>query len=171
MPTDLFPETLLVSINNGIPMTDSKKVAEHFHKRHDNVLRAIRTYLECAKDPRGLLNFEASSFLNEQNKQQLMYLLTKDGFAFIVGKFHGEIAEAWQWDFIDAFNALEAEFAARVEREANALYHLRPHWREIGEGTAAGLRRVQICATTGHKSPQTITANRRRMRIAGLLAA
>jgi phage regulator Rha-like protein len=41
----LFPETLLVSVAGGNTFTDSLKVAKHFHKRHDHVLRDIEKLL------------------------------------------------------------------------------------------------------------------------------
>jgi Rha family phage regulatory protein len=42
MNSDLFPETLLVDRDGDRIYTTSRKVAEHFHKRHDHVMRAIR---------------------------------------------------------------------------------------------------------------------------------
>lgn len=42
---DLFPETLLVSRSGEHIYTTSRKVAEHFGKRHDNVLRDVQKLL------------------------------------------------------------------------------------------------------------------------------
>lgn len=42
---DLFPETLLVDIADGHTFTTSRKVAEHFGKRHSHVLRTIHDLL------------------------------------------------------------------------------------------------------------------------------
>jgi phage regulator Rha-like protein len=38
MNTDLFPETLLVTIHNGVQMTDSRTVARYFEKQHGRIL-------------------------------------------------------------------------------------------------------------------------------------
>ncbi len=40
--SDLFPETLIVTLVNGIPMTDSVLTATYFDKKHLHVLRDIR---------------------------------------------------------------------------------------------------------------------------------
>ena len=39
MTADLFPETLLVSCEHDRVFTTSLKIAEHFRKRHQHVLR------------------------------------------------------------------------------------------------------------------------------------
>lgn len=159
-------------LDHGHPVTTSPAIAERFGKIHRNAMRDIEKLLAAMPDPEfSRLNFERSNFTNTRGKTYPAYRLTKNGFALLAMGFTGAEALAWKIAFLQAFDSLEAELAARVEREAGALRHLRPHWPAIAAGTEAGLRRVQICATTGHKSPATITANRRRMRAVGLLAA
>lgn len=58
--SDLFPETLLVDIHDGQPYTSSRKVAEHFEKRHDHVLRAIQKLI----DRRNFASISAKNTLN-----------------------------------------------------------------------------------------------------------
>lgn len=66
--------------NNGVLVTTSRNIAEVFKKEHRNVIRDIRTLLENNPDKDfGQLNFEQSSYLNEQNKEQPEFLLTRDG--------------------------------------------------------------------------------------------
>jgi len=64
-----------VEIVNGVAVTTSLAVAEYFDKRHDNVLRDIRE-LEVSDSFR-VLNFEESSYRNQQGKRQPMYYVTK----------------------------------------------------------------------------------------------
>ena len=52
---------------DGRPFCNSLQVAEAFGKRHDNVLRDIRN-LDCSDNFRRV-NFEESSYKNEQNKK------------------------------------------------------------------------------------------------------
>ena len=159
-------------LDHGHPVTTSPGIAERFGRNHKDVLRAIEKLIADIPDPEfSRRNFAPSNYTNARGKTYPAYHLTRDGFALLAMGFIGPQALAWKIAFLDAFNALEAELSARVEREAGALRHLRPHWPVIAAGTEAGLRRVQICATTGHKSPATISANRRRMRAVGLLAA
>lgn len=70
----------LVEIRKDRAVTCSIDIAREFGRRHDNVLRDIEN-LDCSEDFR-LLNFEESSYLNEQGKRQPCYIITKDGFIF-----------------------------------------------------------------------------------------
>lgn len=167
---ELFPETLLVAQSAGRIFTTSLKVAEHFEKRHKNVLQSIEKLLaDCPDEDFGRLNFQPSSYQNEQNKTQPMYHLTEEGFALLAMGFTGPKALQWKIDFLNAFRAMEAELKRRTERRAQALAFVRPYWPVILDGLEAGLSRRDICALTGHKSPDTITANKRRLKRAGLL--
>ena len=90
--------------SNGQVFASSLDIANVFEKPHDEVLRKIRTFSE-----RGLRNFTESSYLNAQNKQQPMFEMNRDGFAFLAMGFTGKKAEDWKLDFIDAFNLMEVE--------------------------------------------------------------
>ena len=63
-----------------IAMTDTLKVAEVFGKRHDNIIQTVKN-LDCSDEFR-LLNFQASYYLNEQNKRQSKFNMTQDGITF-----------------------------------------------------------------------------------------
>lgn len=172
LPNSLAAAQSLFRDANGHPITTSRAVAERFGKRHKNVLQAIEFLIADSSDSAFIeLNFQPNSYTDSINRTLPEYRLTKDGFALLAMGFTGADALAWKIAFIKAFNAMEADLIARVEREANALHRLRPHWRAIVVGTQAGLSRRQICAYAGLTSPTTITANRRRLRAVGLLAA
>lgn len=83
----------------------SRQVAEEFGKRHDNVVRDIRE-LDCSAEFR-LLNFEESSYRNEQNKKQPMYYMTRNGFMFLVMGYRGKKAAAIKEAIITRFNEME----------------------------------------------------------------
>lgn len=170
MNHDLFPETLLVEQSVGQIFTTSLKVAEHFQKRHKNILRDIEKLLaDCPDSEFTGLNFELSNYQDSTGRTLPMYRLTHDGFAILAMGFTGPKALQWKIDFLNAFRSMEATIKAQTEREAAALYWIKPHWQTIRQGVEAEMSRQQICALTGHKSPNTITANKRRMRDAGLL--
>lgn len=99
-----------LSNENGQITTTSLQIAEHFGKRHDTVLRAIRN-LGCSDEFR-LRNFAASSYLNEQGKQHPMFHITKDGFVFLAMGFTGKEADQWKEAYIGAFNKMEAALTA-----------------------------------------------------------
>ncbi len=124
----------LVYEKHDKPMTDSLKVAECFEKRHDNVIKDIRE-LDCSEEFR-LLNFEESSYKNEQNKKQPMYRMTFDGFTFLAMGYRGKKAAQFKESYIKAFNNMAAvirqletaklenkDFTEAIKQAHGAEYH------------------------------------------------
>lgn len=94
----------------------SLDIAETFGKRHDHVLRDIRE-LGCSEEFR-LSNFGESSYKNEQNKEQPMFYMTRDGFTLLVMGYTGELAIKFKEAYIRQFNAMETALRGKlVERE------------------------------------------------------
>ena len=91
---------------NNTAFCSSLQVAHEFDRRHDNVIRDIQN-LDCSDNFR-LLNFEESTYRNEQNKKQPMFLLTRDGFMFLVMGYRGSKAAAIKEAIIKRFNDMEA---------------------------------------------------------------
>lgn len=119
-----FTPADIISLNHGQPMTTSLKVAEVFGKRHDNVLRKLES-LECSQDFR-LLNFEETfqdvDMPKGATKRTPVWNMTKDGFIFLVMGFTGKQAAAIKEAYINAFNWMAAQLAARAQPDyANPL--------------------------------------------------
>lgn len=89
----------------GKVFCDSLQVAETFEKRHDNVIRDIEA-LDCSKQF-WLLNFEESDY-KVRGKKYPRYLITKDGFTFLVMGYRGRKAAAFKEAYITRFNEMEA---------------------------------------------------------------
>lgn len=81
-------------------------VAQMFERRHDNVLRDIKT-LDCSDEFRRL-NFEESSYINEQGKRQPCVNMTRDGFTFLVMGYRGKKAARFKEAYIRRFNEMES---------------------------------------------------------------
>lgn len=117
------PEYILpidaVLVKDGRPTTTSLKVAEIFSKKHKNVLQSIQQ-LDCSEEF-GRLNFQPSSYLNEQNKLQPMYDITKDGLTFLTMGFTGTHAAQFKEAYIARFNAMEAQLKAAATATPNIL--------------------------------------------------
>ena len=96
-----------IDADGGTLTTDSLKVAAVHGKSHDNVLKLIRRRVAEAGEW-GLVNFDESYYINAQGKSQPMFTMTKDGYAFLVGKMTGKKAVEHQIAYIEAFNAMEA---------------------------------------------------------------
>jgi len=80
----------LVILHEGQPVVETRDIAKHFGKEHWIILRAIRN-LECSEEFANH-NFVASSYQDANNKTQPCYLITRDGFAFLVMGFTGKKA-------------------------------------------------------------------------------
>ena len=95
-----------VSLDRGQVVTDSLKVAQVHGKRHDNVVQLIRQRMAEAGEW-GLLNFKETPYTDPQNGRTYpMFVMTKDGYQFLVGKMTGAKAVKHQIAFIEAFNTL-----------------------------------------------------------------
>ena len=98
-------------------MTDTLKVAEVFGKRHDNIIQTVKN-LDCSDEFR-LLNFQASYYLNEQNKRQPKFNMTQDGFTFLVMGFRGKKAAAFKEVYIKQFNEMRDWISKREHLSTN----------------------------------------------------
>jgi len=89
---------------NGKAFCSSRQVADEFKKRHDNVLQDIRE-LDCSNEF-FLLNFQEKTYKSKRAAQP-EYLMTKDGFTFLVMGYRGKKAARFKEAYIQRFNAME----------------------------------------------------------------
>jgi Rha family phage regulatory protein len=87
--------------------TDSLKVAAVHGKQHRNVLKLIRARIEDAGDW-GVLNFKQTLYTAANGEVYPSFTMTKDGYAFLVGKMTGKKAVEHQIAYIEAFNSMAA---------------------------------------------------------------
>lgn len=102
-------EEQIVFTKDDRVITNSFIVAQKFEKMHKDVLRTIRNLVENNECPKEFWrrNFTPSYYINEQNKEQPMFEITKEGFMFLVFGFTGKKAAIWKIKFIESFNAME----------------------------------------------------------------
>ena len=102
-----------LAVINGTIKTTSLKVAEHFGKRHKNVLQAVKN-LECSPEFHQL-NFQPMLIDVEIGqgaiRQDPAYEMTKDGFTFLAMGFTGKEAAKWKEAYINAFNAMAIQLS------------------------------------------------------------
>ena len=144
--------------NNGTALTSSLRVAETFGKEHKDVLEGIRKLIEELRDCEDGGNFRSpqvwsktvpfkpiptitskyflnATYVNQQNKQQPCYNLTRDGFTLLAMGFTGKRALRFKLKYIEAFNKMEEIIAKNTidgvnnnannfPREIFALYDL-----------------------------------------------
>ena len=121
MPNSTAPEIRpQVAIINGKIKTTSIDIAKHFSKRHDNVIRAIKS-LDCSPEFYAL-NFEEVEYTDDKGEKRPAYEITRDGFTFLAMGFTGKRAAQWKEAYIDAFNAMEQQ----ITQHAAGLLHVTP---------------------------------------------
>lgn len=101
-------ELVKLNKNNQI-ITSSRIIAEKFEKKHIHVLEAIDNKIKNLGGIEKTADlFYETTYTHEQNKQEYReFLLTRDGFSFIVMGFTGSKADQWKLDYIKAFNQME----------------------------------------------------------------
>lgn len=107
----LIPSNAICCVN-GEPKTNSMKVAEAFGKRHDDVLRKLKS-LDCSEDFTAR-NFAVSEYKDSSGRKLPLWEMTKDGFMFLVMGFTGKKAAAVKEAFINKFNELADRATASV---------------------------------------------------------
>lgn len=97
---------LIFKGENGQALTSSLLVAEKFKKEHKHVLSSIRELMRT-DEISALPMFEESMYVNEQNKEQPMFIMNRDGFTLLAMGFTGKKAMRFKLDYINAFNKME----------------------------------------------------------------
>lgn len=98
----------MVEIKRNEVVCSSLDVAEHFGKRHDNVIRSIDNLAKS------LLKIEERQDMFKMSKRKAddgntyrMYYMNRDCFSLLVMGFTGKKALQWKMKYIEAFNKME----------------------------------------------------------------
>ena len=105
-------DNLVFKGQNDQVLTTSLKVAEVFEKEHKHVLDAVRK-LFTAENSAVKQMFQESTYLNERNQSQPMFVMNRDGFTLLAMSFNGKKALDFKIAYIDAFNTMEAELKSQ----------------------------------------------------------
>ena len=113
VPTDIAE--LGLRADAGVPVVNSRIVAERFEKRHDNVLRDIDALISTSSNLRGCGWFRETRVDVPGGNGAILSVrsfdLTRDGFTLLAMGFTGKRALAFKLAYIDAFNRMEAALA------------------------------------------------------------
>lgn len=101
---------------NDQVVTTSLKVAEVFEKEHKHVLDAVRK-LFTAENSAVKQMFQESTYLNERNQSQPMFIMNRDGFTLLAMGFNGKKALDFKVKYIEAFNKMEAELKSQQTKQ------------------------------------------------------
>lgn len=100
----------LVIMKDRQAVTSSLQVAEGFEKRHSHVIEAIENKISSAENSAQYENmFSEGIYQDSSGKNNKMYYMNRDGFAFIAFGFTGRKADEFKLKYINAFNQMENE--------------------------------------------------------------
>ena len=105
---------------SAIETIDSREVAEMVDMEHKNLLSKIRKYVEIL-DGSKLSSpqfFVPSTYVNNQNKEQPCYLLTKKGCEMVANKVTGEKGVIFTAKYVNRFAEMEQKIKLpKTDRE------------------------------------------------------
>lgn len=105
---------------SAIETIDSREVAEMVDMEHKNLLSKIRKYVEIldgSKLSRPQF-FVPSTYVNNQNKEQPCYLLTKKGCEMVANKLTGEKGVIFTAKYVNRFAEMEQKIKLpKTDRE------------------------------------------------------
>lgn len=99
---------------------DSLFVARVFGKEHSHVLRDIAKITDAKSGLSGEfinLNFERGNYRDSTGRTLPRYLLTRDGFTFLVMGYTGKKAARFKEAYIKRFNEMEALIKTRLSQK------------------------------------------------------
>ena len=77
--------------SEGQPLTNSVLVAEKFDKRHCDIIKKIKGLLNDSPQKCGQF-FVSSTYTDSSGKENLMYIMNRDGFTLLAMGFTGQKA-------------------------------------------------------------------------------
>lgn len=114
------PQPVFIKVNQFVEKTHNQElpiktltsieVAEMVEKNHAHLLRDIRNYIKVISDNPKLDSrnyFIESSYINSQNKEQPMFLITKQGCELVANKMTGEKGILFTAFYVQRFNEME----------------------------------------------------------------
>lgn len=90
---------------DGQVLVSSRVVAQDFAKGHKDVLKSIRNLM--AKNCAVKNMFFESNYISSRGREEIEYLMNRDGFSLLVMGFTGSEALQWKLKYIEAFNKME----------------------------------------------------------------
>ncbi len=153
-------------------ITTSIDVSQHFGKKHQHILEAVRN-LDCSPEFNAS-NFRPITYMDRRKRQKPAYEITRDGFSYLCMGFTGAAAAKWKEAYIRAFNAMEAELsrqndvAHHIQQMQKELLTAKPFWRNVHRYVGMGLNNGEIGRLT-NRNADTVRVARRRMEACGLL--
>lgn len=102
----------LIELRRNEAVTTSLQIAEHFCKRHKNVMQSIENLV--AENSAAKKMFHKDTYMDARGKEQPLYFMNRDGYSLLAMGFTGKKALEWKIKYIEAFNAMEKLLSERA---------------------------------------------------------
>ena len=113
---------VIINDVNKILTVSTLQIAEHFGKKHKNVIQAIENLKADTSAEFSANLFFESTYPDSYGRSQKYYECTRDGFTLLAMGFTGDKALEWKIKYIEAFNRMEKTIKNGLsEREVKAL--------------------------------------------------
>lgn len=118
-------EVINIQDIDGLLLVSSREVAINFEKRHADVIKVIDSKISENEKLRSQKYFIENTYKVEGNNRTYKeYLMTRDGFSFLVMGFTGSKADDWKLKYIEAFNKMEQQLKnpfLNISKELQAI--------------------------------------------------
>lgn len=164
------------TIHDGQVVIDSREVAEMIGKRHGNLLRDIKRYVDVISENSNLSSqdfFIPSTYrIAGNNKTYECYLLTKKGCSMVANKMTGDNGILFTATYVTRFEEMEEQLKNQTQPQAQATpsYMIenpieraeqwileekeRMRLKELVEQQAKELEKKKVLSITTHKEHQ-----------------
>ena len=111
----------LISLSSNVSTMTSREIAELVGKRHDNVMRDIRSMIEQLSATSGLSwHCESSTYTDEQGKPRDMYVMDKDTTYTLIAGYRADL----RFKIIKRWQEIEAQIAQPPKLSREDRYRL-----------------------------------------------
>nr|DAK26516.1 MAG TPA: regulatory protein [Caudoviricetes sp.] len=152
----------LVQVQDNQVVVSSRQVAEHFGKRHTEVLRAVAKHDADLKLTDAKKRwFYPSSYVDGKGEKRKEYIMNRDGFSLLVMSFNNtRDVLTWKIKYIEAFDEMErrlnegsaqqlspVEMIAAIAQNAVEQERRLKAVETLGNNTAAEVREIRSTFT------------------------
>lgn len=108
-------ELIHITNENGVPVVSSREVAEHFGKRHADVIKSIEQHISDLEATNEKVRwFIETVYTDKKGEPRKEYFMTRDGFSLLVMSFNNtRDVLTWKLKYIEAFNAMERQLVTQ----------------------------------------------------------
>ncbi|MHB2169950.1 Rha family transcriptional regulator [Alsobacter sp. R-9] len=124
-------QALRIRTHEGVPVVNSRDVAEKFGKEHKNVLRDIEAIRSTRSNLSALNWFIETTYVDPKGETRRAFDITRQGFMLLVMGWTGPKAMDIKVLYIETFEAMEAALKSGAVEDHRLVLAVREAMREV----------------------------------------